>query len=255
MRILTKSEVKSLIYKDKTKSYTYGLCRNDGTLYYIGVGIRSRILAHVSEYELLNGTNKLKTSITKKEIKNGSPKFVIFVIHKSRRFCLDLEKNLIAHFKRISEGGILSNLTDGGEIGPTGIVVSENTKKKLSAIRISMRDIHSEKNKAWWDSLSDEEKKIRIDRMRSGTNNESARNKISQASLERWSDPDYKNRLSEIQKQSQKKNAHITSESMKLKWADSDYRARMLEARKIAREKKLALKAIQAERQSFANEN
>jgi hypothetical protein len=255
MRILTQSEIKSLIYKDKTKSYTYGLCRDDGTLYYVGVGIRSRALVHVSQHELLNGTNKLKTSITKKEIKNNSPKFVLFVIHKSREFCLDLEKKLISNFKRIAEGGILSNLTDGGEIGPTGVIVSDETKKKLSSIRTSMRDIHSEKNKLWWNSLSDEEKQLKINKMRSGTNNDSARTKISKATSERWADPAYKKRLSQIQKESQKKNADVTRENMKLKWADPKYRAKMLEARKIAREKKLAEKAIQAERQSFANEN
>jgi hypothetical protein len=254
MILLSEDKIRELVYKDKTKSYTYGLCRNDGTLYYVGVGIRNRVLRHVKEHELKQGSNRLKNNITMKEQSIGSVKFVLFLLHSDRNQCLKLERQIIEKFGRIiGNTGSLSNLTNGGEIAPTGIVLTDITRQRISAARLRDKENLSLKNKLWWQNLPEEEKNQKITKLVSNANNEKAREKIGKATKLRWSDPEYKRRLSEIQKESQKLNSEMMSSIIKNKWADPEFREKMLKARKEARERKLAALASSAERQTFAN--
>lgn len=133
MLLLTKTKLNKILNKDVSKSYTYGLCRGSGELFYIGVGIRRRVFAHTYTSELTKSGNRLKTNITKKELEAGGLRYVLFCVNKDREVCLSLEKELIQHFGRLDLGtGSLANLTAGGEIGVTGVVVSQETREKLS---------------------------------------------------------------------------------------------------------------------------
>lgn len=256
MLLLNKEQIRKIIYSDKTKSYTYGLCRNNGEIFYVGVGIRNRVLTHLGSHELSNCTNKLKVNTTKKAMVDGI-KFVVFIIHKDRQVCLDVEKKIIAHYRRISDGGTLTNLSEGGEVGPTGVVISQETRDKLRQRGLENKDILSQKNKDWWANLPDEDKAHKVERMLSNANNENARSLISASTKARWEDPEYKEKLKKkyAEFQSSPEQRERNSQRMKDKWKNPEYRAAMSEKSKKAWEKRLADKADSVERQSFANDN
>lgn len=237
MRLLDISEAKKIVYKDKNKSYTYGLCKSNGDLFYVGVGIRNRVFQHISTFELKNSNNKLKINTTSKALREGGIKFVIFMVHADRQECLKLEANLIKYFGRQDNlTGILTNLTDGGEIGPVGVIISDNVREKLSRRSRLLAPHLSQKNKDFWASLSEGEKQIRINRMQS---NRADGELLSKLLVDRWADPEYKKRLTEKAKESQKLCADVHKANMKAKWADPEFREWMLLRRKMAREKRV----------------
>lgn len=96
--------------------YTYFWLREDGTPYYVGKGKGDR--AYISEG---HGVHRPKDAAR------------ILVQHwESEQKAFDMEKWWIHLFGRQDLGtGILRNLTDGGE-GQSGLVHSEETKKKMS---------------------------------------------------------------------------------------------------------------------------
>lgn len=238
MIFITEAKVKSIIYSDKTKSYTYGLVRDDNSLFYVGVGIKNRVLQHKMSFELKNN-NRLKSNTIKKQ---NNLRYVIFIVHKDRSVCLQLEKSLIEKFGRKDNNtGILCNLTDGGEIGPTGMKISDETRIKLKKLRQESAQHLSIKNKEYWDTLSDEEKVDKVKTMRNGIT-KNTHLKIGVKSKERWENEDYKNRLSLKQKESQSKVADVHSSNMKLKWKDPVFREQMLLARKLAKGKRIVSK-------------
>ena len=241
---MTKEQVKKVIYKDKSKSYTYCLHRNDGEIFYVGVGIRNRVVQHVMEYELEKSSNRLKANITKKELALGGVYFSIVCLNKDRLECLKVEAAVVAKFGRVdNETGILANLTDGGEIGPVGAKISEETRAKLKAVRQAKSGEASVKAKSHWDSKTEEEKQLQISRMRSRTNCEEARLINGAKTKERWNSTDlvgdtgktYKELRSENQKKAQIANAEKTRQRMKELWTNPEY----LEARRLKREAKL----------------
>jgi hypothetical protein len=67
MLLLTKDKLNQILKQNRGKSYTYGLCRGSGDLFYVGVGIRQRVLNHTYEHELNRGGNKHKISIIKRK--------------------------------------------------------------------------------------------------------------------------------------------------------------------------------------------
>jgi len=242
MLILNKEQLKRIIYKNKSKSYTYVLLRNDNTPYYVGVGIRNRVLQHESNNEIKTCKNRLKVNITQKEIKQfGHIRYAILLVHKDRNECLKVEENCISYFGRISnKTGILSNLTSGGEIGPTGMIVSEITRNKHKQNVLNNRELLSLKSKTWWDNLSVEEKTIRLNALQSNIN--IAGRLTSERMLEMWSDSDFKQSQIEKLRLAQQLRKEENSSIMKKKWADPVYREMMLGKRKEARAKKLANK-------------
>jgi hypothetical protein len=180
-------QAKSIVYKDKLKSYTYCLHRNNGEIYYVGVGIRNRAFQHTMKYEFDSGLNKLKINITKKEIEIGCIYYSIICLNKDRNKCLDIEKKVVNYFGRVNnQTGILSNMTEGGEIGPTGFKISEETREKIKQARANNRQSASEKAKNHWNSKTQEEKDQQIAKMLSGTNSPSARLSSGLKSKERW---------------------------------------------------------------------
>lgn len=238
MILLDKIKAKKILYRDKSKSYVYGICKENGDLFYVGVGIRDRVFKHSWEARQPDASNRLKVNIIKKE---KILKYVIFLVSSNREDCLKMEYNLIKYFGRIDLGtGKLSNLTDGGEFGPSGLKFSEERLKKQTEIVRKNAQKVSMTLKDRYENLSEEEKSIICSRLDQNRNNKIACEKIAKATKLRWSDPDYKNRLSEKQKESQAKIADLHSKNMKSKWSDSVFREKMIEARRLAKEKRLA---------------
>lgn len=238
MILLNKEQLKNVLRLNKaaSKSYTYGLCKLDGGLFYVGVGTRNRVTQHTMNFELEKSNNRLKANTTAKSLKQGGLLFVIFCFHENRNYCLKLEADLISKFGRIdNNSGILTNLTDGGEIGPSGVKVSEKTRMKLSEVRKEMAKHLSSKNKEYWEKLPEEERSKILEKLHS---NKADPNLLSEIQKAKWTDPDYRNRMSEIQRESQKLCADVHKANMKAKWADPAFREWMLLRRKLAKENK-----------------
>lgn len=242
MILLSKDSVKNIIKNNKGKHYTYGLCKANGELFYVGIGKLRRIFAHESDVKRGYVYNKLKARIINKE---EHLLYVIFLISNNRDSCLKMEAAAIKKFGRRDIGtGVLSNLTDGGEAGPNGCVYSEERRlKQIDTLKISAPKI-ANTLKERYISLSVEEQKEIYSRLDGHRNNEKARKKIGENSKERWADPEYKKRLSERQKIAQSKIADAHRARMRALWNDPEYRNKMIEVRKLSRQKKLAAKEL-----------
>jgi len=104
--------------------YTYAYLREDGTPYYIGKGYG---------YRIYHNRRKIKPPKDKSRI-------VFLKKNLTEEEAFKHEKYMIAIFGRKDNGtGILRNLTDGGE-GCSGILVSEETRKKMSKAKIGNRN-------------------------------------------------------------------------------------------------------------------
>lgn len=100
----------------KTGSYVYQYIRDDGTPYYIGKGKGPRAFDHHGKI----GVPKDKSRII----------FLHTNLSDSEAIALEIE--LIRFYgRKDKKTGILRNMTDGGE-GMAGIIVSEETRRKLS---------------------------------------------------------------------------------------------------------------------------
>lgn len=233
--LLTIKQAKKLAYQNKDKSYVYILTDKDGVPFYVGVGVRNRLAVHVSKHELQSGANLLKiNTILKIGIDNIRVKLFCFA---ERSYCLDMEVKLIAHFGMKSKGGILTNLTEGGE-GVSGRKISESEKRKRSESAKLKAETFAEIAKNQWAEMTDEEKSARLNNLTKSRENPDTLKKLSDASKDRWSDDNFKDKMRIIQKESQEKVKHIHSSNMKAKWADPEFRDRMIAARREARQRK-----------------
>lgn len=96
--------------------YVYAYLRSDGTPYYIGKGKKSRAF---------NSHGSISVPKDKSRI-------VFLETNLSEVGALALERRMIRWYGRKDLGtGILRNMTDGGE-GISGLIVSEETRRKLS---------------------------------------------------------------------------------------------------------------------------
>lgn len=101
---------------DSLKFYVYAYLRVDGSPYYIGKGSKNR--AYTRHSGFYPPTDKSRIVI----IENNLTELGAFA----------LERRYIRWYGRKNNGtGILRNLTDGGE-GASGVIISEETRKKLS---------------------------------------------------------------------------------------------------------------------------
>ncbi|MDD2679514.1 MAG: GIY-YIG nuclease family protein [Candidatus Omnitrophica bacterium] len=127
-------QAKQLIKDHPGQFYTYLLKRPDGIPFYIGKGNCKgfRIEAHESDSLAHRDVNKYKENIVRKILRSGNQidyDIVLFTDLEKQAF--DKERELISFYGRRDQGGILANMTDGGE-GTFGLLWSEESRKKFS---------------------------------------------------------------------------------------------------------------------------
>lgn len=103
----------------KDQFYVYVLCRPDGIPFYVGKGINRRALEHELEARRahpIGETNPFKCNVIRKIIREGGQvQYRIDSVFDAteQRACLEREAALIASYRRLHEGGCLTNLAGG----------------------------------------------------------------------------------------------------------------------------------------------
>ena len=153
--------------KNPNRFYTYAYLREDKSPYYIGKGQGQRLYSR-----------------QRKRIKPPKDRTRIIFLKQNltEEEAFNHEKYMIAVFGRKDLGtGILHNRTDGGE-GPSGVIKSEETRRKLSEAN------KGEKSHMYGKSLSQETRR-KLSELNKGENNpnygkshsEETKRKISEA--------------------------------------------------------------------------
>lgn len=103
--------------------YTYLWLREDGTPYYAGKGVLSRVYG------------------SHKRIGKCPPKDrVIIQEWENEQEALEAERLLIAIYGRqCNKEGVLLNISSGGQHGGTGAIRTEETRKKISAVQLGKK--------------------------------------------------------------------------------------------------------------------
>lgn len=234
MKVLSKDLVRKIILNNKLKSYTYVLLRKDGTPFYVGVGIRSRVLQHGCKYDIEKCTNRHKINVIKQELSLfGYFNYAIICINSDREVCLNAERTFISKFGRKDiSTGVLTNLTDGGEQGPNGAINSLESKLRKSIIGTNDADNRSRVSKKWWVNLSPEEKDRRLSILINSNKTELTLEKLSEKSIESWKDPLVREKRLRRMAESRDTAASKNSDIMKQKWQDPEFREMMKNARR-----------------------
>ncbi|WWO62244.1 hypothetical protein [Vibrio phage vB_VcM_SY] len=158
--------------------YVYVLKRSDGSPFYVGAGLMSRIMSH------FNGTGRrpLVDAIFREHKDNcESVSYTIDSEHKTKESAFSREIELIAEIGKISDGGTLVNICDGGA-GSNGYRASQEERKA-----------NSDRVKEYY---SDPESRKRTSILtKKAMEDERIRSHISSKLKERWSDKAYREKL------------------------------------------------------------
>ena len=186
--------------------YTYAYLREDKTPYYIGKGKGNRIF------------NKNKGDIRPPKDKS---RIIVLKKNLTEAEAFRHEIYMITVFGRKDlETGILRNRTDGGE-GASGLVMSEETRKTLSELKVG------EKNPNYGKEMSEEQKQ-KISEKRKGTKlSEEHKDKIRQKMMgNTWNvgkklSDETKRKVGEAQKGNQYMKGMKFSEETKQKMSEA----------------------------------
>jgi hypothetical protein len=144
--------------------YTYAWLRESGTPYYIGKGCGRR-------------------AFIKRKWKPPKERILILKKNLTEAEALRHERYMIFVLGRKSDGGLLYNLAEGGEVGNTGLTRSLETKSKMS-------DTRKGKPLAWPESRSrimSEEQKEKLRKAQTGKKHTpETLNKLREAGLRQW---------------------------------------------------------------------
>lgn len=99
--------------------YVYELCRPDGQVFYVGKGTKRRVLEHELEARRahpIGESNPIKCNVIRKILREGGQ--VLYKIDSIYHLddelaCLRREAELIQRYRRLHEGGTLTNLAGG----------------------------------------------------------------------------------------------------------------------------------------------
>jgi len=105
------------------KFFVYSYAYPDGTVYYVGKGCGSRHRVHIRDAKAGRNAGKFAVRVTKKILDSGEIPLICIIQDKmSEEDSLSLEVELIAKYGRRDNGtGILTNCTDGGDRGASGL--------------------------------------------------------------------------------------------------------------------------------------
>lgn len=124
----------------KPGNYIYDDLKFDYEPIYVGKGNIDRPNRHKDFYKYINKyNNKYKCLFYSKIISiindtNIFPNYIFYKTGLTYNESNDIEINLIKKIGRIQNGGILTNMTDGGDGQSEGYKPSEETKRKMSII-------------------------------------------------------------------------------------------------------------------------
>lgn len=115
-----KSAAETFIKGLSNRFYVYLLCRPNGDPFYVGKGIHRRVFMHEMEARQshpFGESNPFKCNVIRSLDRKGLQ--IVYQIdsyfeRNQEQECLDRETVLIAKYKRLHEGGCLTNLAAGG---------------------------------------------------------------------------------------------------------------------------------------------
>lgn len=134
------------------KPYVYVLS-DQGTPFYVGVGIDDRMFHHEQfargqrdlGYGLKDDYNPHKTRKIQKLIQEGRSIEYSYTEYDTKEQALKSEKDLIKKYGRATDGGILTNITEGGTGGDTYTGLSEEQKINVNKkIKESVRAVYDD---------------------------------------------------------------------------------------------------------------
>jgi hypothetical protein len=223
-------------------AYVYIWYRPDWTPFYVGIGKTP------SRWNPCRAKDKDRNPLCMKIIrKHGAKNLHVQTLRGlSWGEACAKERSLIAHFGRISDGGLLANFTDGGEgvLAPS-LEVLESKRARLLEPSNPMRRSHIKLN------TDPEIKARRLESLRS----DDCRNKQRAITTKRWQNPDMKQAISEkmksvweerrrlsppkeaAKKRTKEELAEYRRELLRVRNADPEYTAKRVTALKASSEK------------------
>lgn len=120
-------------------------------------------------------------------------------------------------------------------LAKVGRMHSDETKRRMSESHIKRKEEQSIKARAQWSNPV--MRAAFIENIKGRVVSDETKKKLRSGLLIRWSNEEYKTRVSANQKIAQVKKAGESSERMMKKWADPEFKKAMILARKVAREK------------------
>ena len=187
--------------------YAYLLKRPDGTPFYAGKGKGRRCYVHLKPWHLKKDENRHKVHIIEKiRREGGEPIVEVLQKNLTEEDAFSLETQQIKLYGRTINGGLLCNMSDGGE-GQSGFHHKEETKQKISAQGMG------ENNPFYGKKHTPETLKIIGDVNRGKVLDEEWRNNLSASTKGRKKSEEHKNKIREAHSGKSHSAEHIKNQA------------------------------------------